>query len=75
MADIILAKKINGNVEFFYPKTRSDLVVYNENQTISEKLNEIISSMQSISDRLGAIETKVQALETNVVKVPTTDVQ
>lgn len=74
-ADIVLAKKINGNIVNFYPKTRSDLVMYDESKNITEKLNEIIASMQEITTKLDNLETKIQDLESNVVKVPASDLQ
>lgn len=69
MADYVMARKIDGNIVQFFPKTRSDLVMYDENKNITEKLQEIITSVQGITSRLDTLEAKVQSLETDVVKV------
>ena len=52
MADFVIAKKVNGQVVHFFPKTRSDLVMYGTQKTVSDKIDEMLREMQEIKNVL-----------------------
>ena len=47
-----LTKIVNGNTEFIYPKTTSDLVQYNSNNTVKDILDNLDSTYLTISNIL-----------------------
>lgn len=47
-----LARQVNGEIEYIYPKTNAELVEYDENQNIKEKIDSIASSAENIDGKL-----------------------
>ena len=70
-----LARQVNGEIEYIYPKTYADLVEYDSSQNIKEKIDELIANSEGDLnvkvdkplDEDGNIYngTKGQVLETN----------
>lgn len=69
-----LARQVNGEIEYIYPKTYADLVEYDSTQNIKDKIDSIIAGIESIENKVdkpiddeGNISngTSGQVLETN----------
>lgn len=42
-----LARQVNGEIEYIYPKTYADLVEYDSSQTVKEKIDSIVTNAES----------------------------
>ena len=41
---VVLAKQIDGKIEYLYPKTTSDMVMFTDNMTIEDRVNDVDSN-------------------------------
>ena len=52
MKKVAIKKKINNSVETFYPKTSADIVQYDTDRTVTDVLDELLSSVAALFDAI-----------------------
>lgn len=73
MADFVIAKKVNGQVVHFFPKTRSDLVMYDTQKTVSDKIDEMLREIEgadanakAVGEIIAQMQNKIEELESKL---------
>ena len=68
----IIAKKVNGEDVFIYPRTASDVVEYTSNKSVKQKLQELdnlVNNNTELDNRLSDIESRLSVLEPSMIPV------
>ena len=72
-----LAKEIDGVIEYIYPKTSADIVVYDETHSVAAMIENLVNGKQSVEEGKGLstndftddLKTKLDNIDVGATKV------
>lgn len=72
-----LAKEIDGVIEYIYPKTSADIVVYDETHSVAAMIDKLVNGKQDVEEGKGLSENdftnelknKLDGIDTGATKV------
>jgi hypothetical protein len=72
-----LAKEIDGVIEYIYPKTSADIVVYDETHSVAAMIENLVNGKQSVEEGKGLstndftdnLKTKLDGIDVGATKV------